>query len=80
MVNERVERLRTGGAEIVQIRFDLSDEQLLAVARATEGVMTDRYAGAALDANAVLGLRALVALHDHSLDRARDATPAVRWC
>ena len=72
MVNALVERLRGGGGEIVQISIDLSAEQLLAVAHATEGVVTDRYAAAALDADAVLELRALVALHDQSLERARD--------
>lgn len=72
MVNARVERLRAGGGEIVQISLDLSNEQLLAVAHATEGVMTDRYARAALDTDASLELRALVALHDQSLERARD--------
>lgn len=72
MVNERIERLDTGNSDVVQVCFDLSDAQLLAAAHGVEAVTTDRYAGVALDANAVLRLRALVALQDQALESSRD--------
>ena len=72
MLNERLEDIYTAGGKVVQVRFDLDDEQLYAVARATEAVNIDRYRGVALDADAVLELRELVAIHDSSIERAQD--------
>jgi hypothetical protein len=39
------------------VRFDLSDAELLAVARSVETVVRERYQSAELDAAAVLELR-----------------------
>jgi hypothetical protein len=72
MRNERLEHVYTVTGKAVQVRFDLDDEQLYAVAYATDAVKTDRYRGVALDADAVLELRELVALHDNAIERARD--------
>jgi hypothetical protein len=60
MVNERIERRKTGRGEVVQVCVDLSDVQLLAAAHAVAAVMSDRYARVALDADPVLTLRAIV--------------------
>lgn len=72
MLNERLEGDYTGGGKVVQVCFDLDDEQLYAVACATEAVNTDRCRGVAPDADAVLELRELVAIHDNALERAQD--------
>jgi hypothetical protein len=72
MLNERLEHVYTATGMTVQVRFDLGDEQLYAVANATDAVTTDRYRGVALDAAAVLELRELVALHDNAIERAQD--------
>jgi hypothetical protein len=72
MLNERLEDVYTATGKAVQVRFDLDDEQLYAVAYATEAVRTDRYRGVALDVEAVLELRELVALHDNAIERAQD--------
>ena len=72
MLNERLEDIYTAGGRVVQVRFDLSDEQLYAVACATEAVNSDRCRGVALDADNVLELRERVAIHDSALERAQD--------
>jgi hypothetical protein len=72
MLNERIEDVYTAAGKTVQVRFDLEDEQLYAVAHATDALRTDRYRGAALDTEAVLELRELVALHDNAIERAQD--------
>ncbi len=66
--NERIDQ----GPETVEVRFDLPDEQLLAVARIADAVKRERYMGQELDTDAVLALRELVALHDNALERAED--------
>ena len=72
MLNERLEGVYTAEGKVVQVCFDLNDEQLFAVACATEAVITDRYRGVALDADAVLELRELVAIRDSAIERAQD--------
>ncbi len=72
MQNVRLDTAYTEGGETVLVRFDLSDEQLYAVAHAVDGVTAERYRGSALDAEGVLELRELVAVHDSALERARD--------
>ena len=72
MVNERLESVYTTEGKAVQVCFDLDDEQLFAVACVTEAVNVDRCRGVALDADAVLELRELVAIHDSALERAQD--------
>ena len=78
MLNERLDTIRIAGGDTVQIRFDLGDPELLAVARSVAGVVAERYRGVALDADGVLELRELTAIHDAALVRARTATPVAR--
>ena len=72
MLNERLEGVYTAEGRVVQVCFYLNDEQQFAVACATEAVITDRYRGVALDADAVLELRELVAIRDSAIERAQD--------
>ena len=72
MLNERLDTIRIAGCDALQIRFDLGDAELLAVARSVAGVATERYRGVALDADGVLELRELTAIHDAALERAED--------
>ena len=72
MINERIDVIQIAGSDVVQLRFDLADAELLAVARIVEAVSSERYRVASLDAEGVLDLRELVALHDAALERAED--------
>jgi hypothetical protein len=72
MLNDRVDRLDLALHDAVQVRFDLSDAELVAVARAAEDVIDERFRGVALDGEAVLKLRELVAVLDSALERAHD--------
>ena len=72
MLNERFDTVHSADGETLQARFDLSDEQLFAIAHAVDGVIADRYRGAALSASDALELRELVAIHDSALERAQD--------
>lgn len=72
MLNERFDTIRIAGCDALQIRFDLDDGELLAVARSVAGIANERYRGVALDADAVLEMRELIAIHDAALERAED--------
>jgi hypothetical protein len=70
--HERIDHVGEPGAGSTQIRFDLTDAQLLGVARIADTVARERYMGRELDADAVQALRELVAIHDATLERAED--------
>jgi hypothetical protein len=72
MLNERIDVIQIAGSAVMQLRFDLADAELLAIARIVEAVSGERYRVAALDADGVLELRELIALHDTALERAED--------
>ena len=72
VLNERIDSPGLALHDAVQVRIDLSDGELLAVARAAEAAIDERFRGVALDGDAALELRGLVALHDGALERARD--------
>ncbi len=72
MLNERIDRVDFALAGAVQVRFDASNPELFAVAHAVAAVMDERFRGVPLDADAVLELRELVALHDTALERGQD--------
>jgi len=72
MLNVRIDTIGIAGTENVQLRFDLADAELQAVARSVETVARERYQNVALDALTVLDLRELTAVHDVALERARD--------
>jgi hypothetical protein len=72
MINERIDIIRIVGGEAVQVRFDLPDADLTAVARSLATVADERYRGFALTADDVLELRDLIALRDTADERARD--------
>jgi hypothetical protein len=72
MDNERVDIITIAGGEAVQVRFDLPDADLTAIARSLPTVAAERYRTAALDADDVLELRDLTALAEIADARARD--------
>jgi hypothetical protein len=72
MINERIDIIRIAGGEAVQVRFDLSDADLIAIARSLPTVVDERYRAATLDAEAVLELRDLTALQESAHERASD--------
>jgi hypothetical protein len=72
MSYERIDRVYTAGGETVQVRFDLTDDQLRAVAHVADSVKTTRYRCAELTADDVIELRELMAIHDDAHDRASD--------
>jgi hypothetical protein len=72
MVHERFDRIPAAGGQTVHARFDLSDEQLFALAHAAEGMIAEHYRGVSLTADEVLEMRELVALHDNALERGQD--------
>ncbi len=72
MLNERIDRLDFALAGAVHVRFDASDGELFAIAHIVAAIVDERFRGVALDGDAVLELRELVALHDTALERARD--------
>lgn len=51
MLNERIDFLRTAGGDAVQLRFDLPDAELGAIARSVSAFMAERYRDVALDAD-----------------------------
>jgi hypothetical protein len=72
MINERIDTIRLANGEAVQMRFDLSDADLFAIARSVGTVVAERYRGVALDADDVLAMRELMALQEVALARAED--------
>lgn len=72
MINERIDIIQIAGGEAVQVRFDLADADLTAVARSLATVTGERYRGVALTAEDVLELRDLTALRDTAAERAAD--------
>ena len=72
MDNERIDIIRLANGEAVQLRFDLSDGDLFAVAHSLGTHVAERYRGDALDADDVLELRELTALQEIALLRAQD--------
>jgi hypothetical protein len=72
MINERIDLIAIADGEAVQVRFDLPDADLTAVARSVGTVADERYRGAALTAEDVLELRDLMALRDAAAERAAD--------
>lgn len=72
MVNERIDIIQIAGGEAVQVRFDLPDPDLLAIARSLSTVVAERFRDAALDADDVLALRDLTALQATARERAED--------
>jgi hypothetical protein len=72
MTNERVAKVYSPDGETVQVRFDLTDEQLHAVANATAAVRSDRYLGVEMTADDVLAMRELGAIADSAAERAGD--------
>jgi len=72
MINERIDIIRIAGGEAVQVRFDLSDADLTAIARSLATVAAERYRTAALSADDVLELRDLTALQESAYERACD--------
>jgi hypothetical protein len=72
MINERIDTIRIAGGEAVQVRFDLPDPDLLAISQCLSATVAERYRGVALDADAVLELRDLVALQEAAHERAQD--------
>jgi hypothetical protein len=72
MLHDRIDTIHHAGADVVQVRFDLADAELRALARSVMAVATTRYLERALDGDAVVELRELVALHDAALERAED--------
>jgi hypothetical protein len=72
MINERIDIIRIAGGGAVQMRFDLPDADLLAIARSLATVAVERFRGAALSADDVLELRDLTALSECARERAQD--------
>jgi hypothetical protein len=72
MINERFENVHSADGVTVQVRFDLTDEQLLAVSNAVNAVKAERFMGAELTAQDVLDMRELVAVADGAAERAAD--------
>jgi hypothetical protein len=72
MDNARIDIIRIAGGEAVQMRFDLPDADLTAIARSLATVAGERYRSTALDADDVLELRDLTALRESPEERARD--------
>jgi hypothetical protein len=72
MLNERIDIIRIAAGEAVQVRFDLPDADLTAIARSLSTVVADRYRGVALSADDVLELRDLNALQERAYERACD--------
>jgi hypothetical protein len=72
MLNERIDSIRYAGFEVMQVRFDLADAELRALARSLGAIAAERYRNGELDADAVLALRELITLHDAAYERAED--------
>ena len=72
MHNERIEDLATAGGHTVEVRFDLTDQQLRAVAHAAEAINVERFRGRELTADDVLRMRELTAVSDAAVERAQD--------
>ena len=71
MLNERIDVLRTVAGDTVQLRFDLPDAELGAMARCISAFLAERYRDVALDADGVLEMRELTALQASARDRAK---------
>lgn len=74
MTNERFENVHSADGLTVEVRFDLTDEQLLAVSNAVNVVRAERFMGAEMTAQDVLDMRELVAVADSAAERAADGS------
>jgi hypothetical protein len=72
MLNERIDILQTVGGDALQLRFDLPDAELGAIARGVSAFVAECYRDTALDADGVLELRELTALQESARERAED--------
>jgi hypothetical protein len=72
MTNERFENVHSADGATVHVRFDLTDEQLLALANAVNAVKAERFMGAEMTAQDVLDMRELIAVADGAAERAAD--------